>query len=139
MNRWLSAGLLLAIAAVAPSADAAQPRQQADAARQRPVEGFACTRNDLTSYTGVVIAYRRATGETMVRIRTDWDTNEQVTLRHPGTADPSPLFRIEGKPFTQADWSRIEQRQGVLLPGVRAAVWVCADGKTIVDWGVRKE
>ena len=106
------------------------------ASRQRAPETFACDRNNLTSYTGVVTNYQRRVGETTLRIRTDADTNEQVSLKHPGTDDPSALFRMLGEPFTAADWNTIESRKGVLRAGTRAAAWVCSDGRVMVDWGV---
>ena len=105
-------------------------------ARQRAPETFACDRNNLTSYTGVVRSYQRRTGETTLRIRTDADTDEQVSIKHPGTDDPSAHFRMLGEPFTAADWNRIELKKGVLRDGTRAAAWVCSDGRVMVDWGV---
>ena len=57
--------------------------------RQRVPEGFTCERNDLTVYTGVVSRYQRARGRTTLRIRTDWETTEAVTVTHQGTDDPS--------------------------------------------------
>lgn len=110
-----------------------------DQTRQRPPEAFACAPNDLTVYTGVVTRYQRERGVTTLRIRTDWETTEDVTLRHPGTDDPSASFRYAGKPFTAADWVRVERSKGVLRAGIRAAAWVCADGKVLVDWSVPKE
>lgn len=110
-----------------------------DQTRQRAPEGFTCARNDLTVYTGVVTLYQRLRGRTTLRIRTDSDTTENVTLTHAGTDDPSASFRYKGKPFTAADWVRIERSKGVLRIGTRAAAWVCSDGKVMVDWGVRKE
>ena len=76
----------------------------------------------------MVIGYQRQAGTTTLRIRTDADTTEQVSLTHPGTDDPSALFRMLGAPFTAADWTRIETRKGVLRPGTRAAAWVCSNG-----------
>lgn len=135
----LSAGLSLSLVLALDAACGAQSRPQ-EPPRQRPLEGFACSRDNLTTYTGVVIDYRRAIGETTLRIRTDWDTTERVSLKHPGTDDPSAFFRLEGRPFNAAsDWKQIEQRKGVLVPGARAAAWVCSDGRVMVDWGAPKE
>lgn len=106
------------------------------ASRQRAPETFACDRNNLTVHTGVVTSYQRRTGTTTLRIRTDADTTERVSLTHPGTDDPSRFFRMLGEPFMPADWSRIEERKGVLRKGTRAAAWVCSDGRVMVDWGV---
>jgi hypothetical protein len=75
-------------------------------------------------------------GTTTLRIHTDEDTTEQVSLSHPGTDDPSAHFRMLGEPFTPADWSRVESRKGVLRAGTRAAAWVCSDGRVMIDWGV---
>ena len=114
------------------SIDAAAQRES----RQRAPQTFACDRNNLTVYTGVVRTYQRRTGSTTLQIRTDFDTTEQVTVRHPGTDDPSAHFRMLGEPFTAADWNRIESGKGVLRAGTRAAAWVCSDGRVLVDWGV---
>lgn len=114
-------------------------RPAPDSSRQQPPKGFACARNDLTVYTGVVLSYRRELGRTMLSIRTDWDTTEQVTLRHAGTDDPSTFFRLLGKPFTATDWPRIERSKGVLRPAVRAAAWVCTSGMVLVEWEVPRE
>src|SRR4051812_4341380 len=94
----VSAALSLLLVLAAGAARGAQARPQ-ESSRQRPLESFACSRDNLTTYTGVVTDYRRANGETTLRIRTDWDTTEQVTLKHPGTDDPSAFFHIEGRPF----------------------------------------
>jgi hypothetical protein len=116
-----------------------QVRGTQEGARQRAPESFSCDRNNLTSYTGVVTTYRRQTGSTSLTIRTDYDTTEAVSLKHPGTDDPSRFFRMQGEPFAAADWTRIETRKGVLRDGTRASAWVCADGRVMVDWGVPSE
>ena len=74
-------------------------------------------------------------GTTTLRIHTDEDTTEQVSLSHPGTDDPSRFFRMMSEPFTPADWNKIEERKGVLRKGTRAAAWVCSTGRVMVDWG----
>ena len=129
MKRWGLVWVLLLIPAV-ECADAEQ-RQ----GRQRAPEAFACDRNTLTVYTGVVISYQRRVGTTTLRIHTDEDTTEQVSLSHPGTDDPSRFFRMMSEPFTPGDWNKIEQRKGVLRAGTRAAAWVCSNGRVMVDWG----
>jgi len=129
MKRWGLVWVLLLIPAV-ECADAEQGQ-----GRQRAPESFACDRNNLTVYTGVVTSYQRRTGATTLRIRTDSDTTEQVTVKHPGTDDPSAHFRMMTEPFTPADWSRIESKKGVLRAGTRAAAWVCSDGGVMIDWG----
>ena len=116
-----------------------QARRTQEGARQRAPEFFTCDRNNLTSYTGIVSTYRRQAGATTLIIRTDYDTTEEVSLKHPGTDDPSRFFRMQGAPFTAADWTRIEARKGVLRDGTRASAWVCTDGRVMVDWGVPSE
>jgi hypothetical protein len=102
-----------------------------------PPPALECDRNDLTSYDGRVIAYRRRRGSTFLRIRTNFDTTEEVTIRHPATDDPSKFYLLNGQPFTKSDWRRIERRTKVLIKGMRANVWVCRDKPAIqpvVDW-----
>lgn len=111
---------------------AQQPR-----GRIMPPSELKCDRNELTSYDGRVLAYRRRRGSTFLRIRTNFDTTEEVTIRHPATDDPSKFYLINGKAFTRSDWRRIERRKGVLVNGMRANVWVCRDNPSIqpvVDW-----
>lgn len=129
---------VLVVSCATPIAQRQGPTN-ADATRQRPPATFSCPPNNLTTYTGVVTRYARAAGKATLRIRTDWDTTEDVTLVHQGTDDPSPHFRMNRAPFTPADWARIERRMGVLLDNVRAAAWVCSDGNVMVDWNVRRE
>ena len=109
------------------------------APRQQAPQTFHCRPNDLTNYTGVVTGYRREAGRTTLRIHTDYETNERVTLAHPGTDDPSAFFRVGGRPFAAGDWALIEQRKGQLRPGVRASIWVCADGQAMVEWRAPRE
>jgi len=138
MPALLPAAVLVSLLLAAPSALLLQ-RQRPEISRSRPPEQFTCNRNDLTSYTGVVIAYTRETGRTTLRIRTDWDTTERVTLRHSGSDDPSAFYRMGGQPFTPSDWTRIERSKGAVRPGTRASAWVCADGRTMIDWNVPRE
>jgi hypothetical protein len=96
-----------------------------------------CDRNDLTLYDGRILAYRRRMGSTFLRIRTNFDTTEEVTIRHRNTSDPSKFYLINGEAFTKADWRRIERKPRVLRNGMRANVWVCRDNPAIqpvVDW-----
>lgn len=111
--------------------------QQPQRGRVMPPSELRCERNDLTLYDGRVLAYRRRKGSTFLRIRTNFDTTEEVIIRHPATADPSKFYLINGEPFTKNDWRRIERRSKVLRPGMRANVWVCRDNPAIqpvVDW-----
>lgn len=105
--------------------------------RMMPPAKLKCDRSDLTSYDGRVLRYRRRRGSTYLRMRTNFDTTEDVTISHPGTNDPSKFFMIDGETFTKDDWRRIEKRSGVLRSGMRANVWVCRGNPSIqpvVDW-----
>ena len=120
----------LPLTAALPAA-AAQPAN----GRVRPPTDLACPRDQLTLYGGQVLAYSRSPGRTVIRIRTDWQSTETVTLRHPGTKDPSRWFLIEQRPFEAADWPRIEEKPGRLRKDIRAAAWVCSDGRNAtIDW-----
>ena len=108
-----------------------------DRGRIMPPPQLKCDRNDLTSYDGRITAYRRRKGSTFLRIRTNFDTTEEVTIRHPGTDDPSKFYLLNGDAFMRSDWRRIEKRTRVLRPGMRANVWVCRGNPSIqpvVDW-----
>jgi len=108
-----------------------------DPGRILPPTQLQCARNDLTSYDGRVLIYRRRKGNTFVRMRTNFDTTENVTIRHLRTNDPSQFYLINGEAFTRNDWRRIERRAGVLRHGMRANVWVCRGNPSIqpvVDW-----
>ena len=105
--------------------------------RIMPLPQLKCDRNDLTLYDGQVIAYRRRRGSTFLRIRTNFDTTENVTIRHRATNDPSAFYLMNGEAFTKSDWRRIEKKAGILRPGMRANVWVCRGNPSIqpvVDW-----
>ena len=105
--------------------------------RIMPPSELKCDRNDLTVYDGRILAYRRRVGKTFLRIRTNFDTTEEVTIRHRGTEDPSKVYLLNGQPFLKSDWPRIEKSKGVLKAGMRANVWVCRDNTSIqpvVDW-----
>ena len=96
-----------------------------------------CDRSDLTLYDGRILAYRRRMGSTFLRIRTNFDTTEEVTIRHRGTDDPSKFYLLNGERFMNSDWNRIEKRKRVLKEGMRANVWVCRGNPAIqpvVDW-----
>lgn len=108
--------------------------------RLRPPNRIECTRDHLTSYTGKVVEYQRKMGQTRLSIATDWGTLEAVHLVHPGSADPSTWFLIEGKSFAQPDWKRVETAPGQLRTGIRATAWVCDDGRSpVIDWLAPKE
>src|SRR5688500_17465290 len=79
-----------------------------------------CPRDNTTSFTGRVLAYRRTPGRVLIRVRTDEETTEQFTLTHPKRGDAASLFLIDGGPFKQGDWRRVEARAGKLRPNMRA-------------------
>lgn len=109
----------------------------AEQGRIMPPAQLKCDRSDLTSYDGQVMAYRRRRGGTFLRMRTNFDTTEAVTIKHRGTEDPSRFFLLNGRAFTKRDWKLIELRPKVLKPGMRANVWVCRGNPSIqpiVDW-----
>ena len=127
--------LILAVLAISVAGVAGH--SQEPKGRLMPPSGLKCDRNDLTVYDGKVLAYRRRKGTTFLRIRTNFDTTEVVTIRHSRTDDPSQFYLINGGPFTRSDWRRIERRKTVLKPGMRANVWVCRGNPAIqpvVDW-----
>ena len=100
-------------------------------------KGLKCGLDNLTLYDGVVVAYERKSGSTFLRIDTNFDTTEEVTLKHPGTDDPSSLFLINGEAFGVADWQKVEGAKYKLRPGMRANVWVCVGDpavQPVVDW-----
>jgi hypothetical protein len=137
-TRFAIAGTLATLALAAAPAEP-QDRIAGGPSRQRPPEGFACVMNDLTAYTGVVVRYQRERERTTLRIRTDWDTTEDVAVPHNGADGPAASFRYAGRPFSVKDWERIESSTGVLRPSTRATAWVCKDGNVLIDWAVPKE
>ena len=100
-----SAILLLAMLTNSVTGVAVHPQERTG--RIMPPSGLKCDRNDLTVYDGKVLTYRRRKGSTFLRIRTSFDTTEAVTIRHPGTDDPSEFYLLNGEPFTRSDWRRI--------------------------------
>jgi hypothetical protein len=128
--------LVVVAAALTAAAASAEP----PTGRLMPPDAVTCPRDHLTSYTGQVVRYGRSKGRTDVRIRTDWDTTEEVSISHPGSDDPSRWFLVHGRRFQPADWSLIEERAGRLHAGMRAAAWVCDDDRNpIVDWDAPRE
>lgn len=99
--------------------------------------GLKCDLDDLTLYDGEVVKYERKPGSTYLRIKTNFDTTEEVTLKHPGTDDPTAFFLLNTEPFKPSDWAKIERAKRKLRPGMRANVWVCIGDPSIqpiVDW-----
>ena len=143
MDAWVAAGLPVEGTNVTPRPAPESPRPSGGAAggqrggRVAPPAGLKCDLNDLTLYDGEVVRYERRHGSTHLRIDTNFDTTEEVTLEHPGTDDPSALFLINAEPFKPSDWAKIESAKRRLRPGMRANVWVCiGDSATqpVVDW-----
>lgn len=112
---------------------ASEPAETRRAARLMPPATLKCSRNDLTSYTGLVIQYTRTPDSTSIVIRTDADTTEKIVVRHD---NPANAFLLEGAPFAVEDWQKIESEAGVLHLNMRVTAWVCLDGKTqpVLDW-----
>ena len=122
---------VLLIVLVFPTPSGAQER------RIGPPASLKCDRSDVTLYDGRILVYRRQQGKTFLRVRTSFNTTEQVIIRHQGTDDPSKFYLINGETFTREDWKRIERRKGVLKNGMHANIWVCRDNQSIqplVDW-----
>jgi rhodanese-related sulfurtransferase len=125
---WKNAGL--------PTASEIGMPQEATAPVRRlaPPASVSCDRNSLTAYAGKVSSYRRVPDTTTIKIATDENTNETVTITHKGSDDPSRYFLIDGTPFTSRDWNRIEAKKDVLVSPMRAVAWVCKGGVTFVDF-----
>ena len=132
--------LILLFCAACPGAPGAiQGEARGGGQRIGVPEWLACPRDRVTSYNGAVLALKTTGGRTVIRIRTDWETTESVTIRHPQAASPIEWFRLNGEPFKTADWALIEVRKGRLRPGARANIWVCeGGGNAVVDWQVQK-
>ncbi len=120
---------------MAQNSETRRQSSQGKSGRIAPLEGIKCPRNNLTSYNGKILAFRRQPERTMIRVRTDWETTEQVVLRYAKNETPIKWFLLNGEPFESDDWKLIESSKNRLRPGVRANIWVCADNSNpIVDW-----
>ncbi|MBV9958887.1 MAG: hypothetical protein JO360_10715 [Acidobacteria bacterium] len=103
--------------------------------RVLPPAAVTCDRNHLTIYPGMVLSYTRRADRIVVRIRTDYDTTETVTLRYTRGSSPARWFLLNGEKFERGDWSKIEAAKGKLHPNMRVRAWVCDDGnKPVLDW-----
>ena len=134
-----SLALALALGAQAQAQRAPQPQAErqgnARGGRIRPPDGIKCPDNNVTSFTGRILAYSRTDGRIIVRMRTDEETTERFTIRLSDTEGAAKWFLMRGEPFKQSDWKLIESKKGRLRPKMRATVWVCDDGSTpVVDW-----
>ncbi|HEX7829607.1 MAG TPA: rhodanese-like domain-containing protein [Thermoanaerobaculia bacterium] len=110
------------------------PAPMASSGRLAPPPAIKCDHNQLTMYAGSVRDYVRGKDKTTLTIDTSADTIEHVTIKHPGSDDPSASFLIDAEPFKAADWKRVEAKKGQLHPEMSAVAWVCEDGTVIVDW-----
>ena len=79
----------------------------------------------------VVAGFNLNPGETFLLVRASYETTEEVTIRHPGTDDPSKFYLINGAAFTKEDWNRIEKSKSVLKDGVSANIWFCRGNPSI--------
>ena len=123
--------LCLGSAACAAPPEAGRP----EAGRLRPPDAVGCARDHLTAYVGRVVAYQRGPRSLSLRIRTDWDTTEEVRLSAPEGGTLARRFLLDGAPFGDGDWAAIETGPGRLRPSMRAAAWVCDDGSPpLIDW-----
>lgn len=103
--------------------------------RVAPLTQVSCPRNNLTVYSGRVIGYERKDGKTLIRIRTDWDTVENVVLQSARRNELIRMFLLRGETFDADDWVKIETAKGRLLPNVRVNAWVCDNGAPpLLDW-----
>ncbi|MBV9211054.1 MAG: hypothetical protein JOZ52_10515 [Acidobacteria bacterium] len=103
--------------------------------RVSPPARITCDRNNLTVYEGKVISYTRRADRIIVKIHTDSDTDETVTLRYARGTSPARWFLLNGEAFERGDWSKIESSKGKLYPNMRVNAWVCTDGrKPVLDW-----
>jgi acyl-homoserine-lactone acylase len=118
----------------------AQPVQESNRGGQRlrPPSSLKCSRDNLTSFTGRVLAYGRMKDHIFIRVRTDEETTESFTIDLAKTKtedDPAKWFLMRGEAFKQSDWELIESGMGKIKPNMRATVWVCKDGSTpVIDW-----
>ncbi len=106
--------------------------------RLRPPDSITCPDNNLTSFTGRILAYHRTPGRVLIRMRTDEETTESFTLRFQKTEDLAKQFLLHGELFKQSDWILIERGRGRIRPKMRATVWACDDGSKTIDWRPRE-
>lgn len=119
----------------APVQSEIEGREHVAGGRLLPPSALACSRDHLTSYSGRPLAYERTPDRIVLRIRTDEETTESVTLSVERGEDPLRWLLIEGEPFQSGDWARVETALGRLREGVRVIAWVCDDGsKPVLDW-----
>ncbi len=106
--------------------------------RVRPPSETPCARDELTMYAGAVTNYSRTSERIKLTVETDWRTTEPVEMILKADERAADRFRLDGKPFKEEDFAKIESAPGTLRPGMRANVWVCQDsGPAIIDWRPR--
>jgi hypothetical protein len=95
-----------------------------------------CDRNNLTSWTGQVVAYTHHDLKTVITLDTDDGTTETLTLEPSQTAALTAQYYVHGKHFELADWAKIENEDRHLLPNIRATVWLCSEASIlpIINW-----
>jgi hypothetical protein len=129
LNRVMALLLPAAVVLVSEGVEA-----QRGGGRLRPPDAVTCPRDRLTLHVGRVLALDRLPDRTILSIVTDDQTIAKVQVTHLDAAGPVAFFLMKGKPFTTADWAAIET-SGKLREGVRAAAWVCDDGRNpLIDW-----
>ena len=106
------------------------------AGRLAPPPELACDRNNLTSYYGVISKYCQQSGRLELVIDTDYGTRESVVIEFSDDKSPRDFYLLNGRPFQDADMTRIEAEPGVLRDGIRVIAWICEDGATppVIDW-----
>lgn len=117
-----------------------EPAQQDPAAGGRvalpSIEG--CSPNATRYFSGEVRSFRRTDEAVEITLRTDWDSTKKLTQPAPNAA--KIVYQFRGKAMKDGDWSAVEDGEGKVRPGMRAAVSVCMeDGKEVIrviNWGV---
>jgi hypothetical protein len=131
----LCAATLLSAAPAREASSTRHEPQDERGGRIRPPGNLNCSRNDLTSFTGRVLAYSRGNSRLSLRVRTDEQTTENFTLSYRPKDGPAKWFLLRAEPFKADDWKLIETRKGRLRQGMRATVWVCqTNPKPVIDW-----
>jgi hypothetical protein len=121
-----------------PSSSQASGQDSGQQGRIAPPAGLKCSRDNMTSFTGRVLAYQRSQARVFIRVRTDEATTESFTLRLPKSGNAAGVFLLNGEPFKQRDWSKVELSKGTLRSNMRATVWACYQGNEpkpeVIDW-----
>ncbi|QYJ86882.1 hypothetical protein K0I73_03830 [Shewanella mesophila] len=101
--------------------------------RLRPPQSITCSPNQLTSWQGVLVNYRRDDRILSTLINTFDGTQESLIITY-----QLEDFLIDGQPFSVDDWVKIESAKGVVRPQVSVRVWLCHKGDkmqgAVIDW-----